>query len=673
MAIDADKWSNDLDTAERPNWHDDAFFGIHYDLHAKSQDTELGRELSAEHLIERLQRVQPDWIQCDCKGHAGYTSWPTKIGYTSPGVVQDSMRIHREATRQLGIPLGMHYSGVWDTVAIEKHPEWGRINDQGVPDTLGDGSPDSTCRLSGYDRELMIPQMLELVDEYDVDGFWVDGENWAARPCWCDRCQAAYRDAYGDREIPRSPDDPGWADWLAFHRQLFVDHVRGYADAIHARKPSCTIVSNWMYTMRQPDAVEAPVDYFSGDFDWRWGADRAAVEGRLLDGRGRSWDLMAWGFTKSGPIPDTAPWVMKSATQLSQETAEVVALGGAVMIYDTPQRSGWLTGWHQDTLAEVAHFCRARKETCFHSVSRSEIAILHPKDHYYTVAGPLFEQRNANYAIEGALHALLELQYSADILTDDAVQRRGLDQYRMIVVPERTQLGDETYAALDVFANRGGHVLLTGPTAAVDFPDLVGAVVDGPVITDPVYLAAANRAVGVDGPWQPVTPKVGTESWGHALRQQELGKDETDQVIVTHHPHGEGSVTVVHGPFFEQYHNEHPPMARRFLDELIDRLNISWEVVVDGPPALEVTVRTQDDQLAINLINRGAGETLSPRRVMFDDLTPIANVCIKVSRQEAPHSIRLEPSDDPVPWAYLNGTLDITVPVVRIHDIVVIA
>ena len=43
-----------------------------------------------------------------------------------------------------------------------------------------------TCRLSGYDTELMLPQMLEIVDRYDVDGFWVDGEGAAAFGYWWD-------------------------------------------------------------------------------------------------------------------------------------------------------------------------------------------------------------------------------------------------------------------------------------------------------------------------------------------------------------------------------------------------------------------------------------------------------------------------------------------------------
>jgi len=41
------------------NWHDEAFFGIYYDLHANADDTELGRELTVEHVTIRLRRPEP--------------------------------------------------------------------------------------------------------------------------------------------------------------------------------------------------------------------------------------------------------------------------------------------------------------------------------------------------------------------------------------------------------------------------------------------------------------------------------------------------------------------------------------------------------------------------------------------------------------------------------------
>ncbi|HEY7117010.1 MAG TPA: alpha-amylase family protein, partial [Tepidisphaeraceae bacterium] len=513
-----------------PNWHEDAFFGIHYDLHAGADDTVLGKELSVEHLVERLERVKPDWIQCDCKGHPGYTSWPTKVGSTSPGVVQDGLRMHREATRRLGIPLGMHYSGVWDTRALELHPEWARVDADGIADGPNrpqtgasvPGRADMTCRLGPYDRELMIPQMLELIDEYDVDGFWVDGENWASKPCWCERCTAEFTRRTGIAAIPRGSGDPHWDDWLAFHRGLFVEHVTAVADAVHARKPGCLVCSNWMYTMRQPDPIQAPVDYLSGDFDHAWGADRAAVEGRLLDSRSRdlSWDLMAWAFAKTGPFFGPIPWVMKTPTHLCQEVSEVVALGGAVMIYNTPQRTGWLTDWHQDLLGQVADFCRSRKGLCFKTQTVPQAAVLHLSQHLYAHNLPLYNNGEAAEAVEGALHALLETHRSTDVLPEEAALARMLD-YSLLVIPERRRPSDRLLAALRGYVEGGGALLLTGADVAVDYPDLVGADPAGEPpassFDDPgmaiVDLPVGHRAAPVFGRWQPVTPRSGTEVW----------------------------------------------------------------------------------------------------------------------------------------------------------------
>jgi len=670
MTHDADRASSDKTRTRR--WHDDAFFGIHYDLHANANDTELGRELTVDHLVERLERVRPDWIQCDCKGHAGFTSWPTTVGYTSPGVVNDSLRIHREATRRLGIPLGMHYSGVWDTEAIIHHPEWARLDAEGNPDHQDMPWAISTSRLSGYDAQYMIPQMLELVNEYDVDGFWVDGENWASKPDWREACQAEFTRRTGISEIPKAPGDGHWREWLDFHRDLFVEHVTQYTNAVHERKPECLVASNWMYTMRQPEPIVAPVDYLSGDFEYRWGADRAAVEGRLLDGRDVSWDLMAWGFTKAGDLHDGgSPWIMKSATQLAQEVSEVVALGGAVMIYDTPQRTGYLTDWHQDTLGEVARFCRARQPFCFKSESRSQVAVLHPHTDYYAKVEGTYVQGDINHPIEGALHCLLEQQRSTDVLTEDALVRH-IDRYRLIVIAERSTVSDETRAVLDKFVRDGGHLVISGVTAAADFPEWTGATPAGEPVEGWSYLPVAQRAVGVSGPWQPVTAGDGAESWTHLMKQQEVAKDTTDQAVVVHCPIGTGSVTSIHGNVFREYYNGHPPLLRDFVRGLIDRLAIDWEVAVDGPPALEVVTRTQGGRLAINLINRGAGETLSPRRVQFDELDPIERVPIMVRQEHRPQSVSLEPSADPVQWTWHEGVLSIMVPSVRIHDIITV-
>ena len=654
------------------HWHDEVFFGIHYDLHAHEGDTALGSELTEENLRDVMRRVRPDWIQCDCKGHPGWTSWPTETGSTSPGVVADSMKVHADVCRELGIRLGMHYSGVIDKRALELHPEWAQIGADGKP------SDGSTCRLSAYDDELMIPQMLELIDKYDVDGFWVDGENWAVRPCWCGRCKAEFARRTGIAQVPAEAGREHWDAWLAFHRDLFVEHVTRYAEAIHRRKPHCAVCSNWMYTIRQPEPIAAPVDYLSGDYMPNFGAYRAALEARFLDARrGISWDLMCWGFTKHWGR-DGSVW--KTARHLCQELAEVLALGGAAMVYAKPQRTGRLVGWHHDILAEVAEFCRARKPWCFGTETASDAAVLHLAGHYYTCNDPSFNYGEAVDPVEGALHAMLETHRSTDILPEEAaVERMG--DYSLIVVPAQTHLSEALVAALEAFAGEGGFVVLSGAHLAEEVPQLVGAQPAGGIEPSgkhsrawgEIFLELDGQAVGVGGPWQAVRC-TDSEPVATALASYDPQLDRTDQVVVTRRRVGPGAILAVHGPVFRDYFRDHCPRLRRWLARLVGELPIRWRAELSGPAWLEMVLRRQDARLRVNLIHRGAGEMTYENRVIVDELPPVRDVTLRVCREARPTSVTLQPGDEALEWTYDEraGVIEVRVDRVDIHRVVAI-
>src|ERR1700759_2417184 len=73
----------------------DCFFGLHFDLHPRFDDTELGRDVTDEMVTHLLESVRPDFIQYDSKGHPGYLGFASKTGMSSPGIVQDSLAIWR--------------------------------------------------------------------------------------------------------------------------------------------------------------------------------------------------------------------------------------------------------------------------------------------------------------------------------------------------------------------------------------------------------------------------------------------------------------------------------------------------------------------------------------------------------------------------------------------------
>lgn len=67
--------------------------------------------------------VQPNYIQTNCKGYPGYSSYLTKGGNTAPRFVVDPLCIWRDVTARNVIGLYMHYWGVW-AHAVELHPVW---------------------------------------------------------------------------------------------------------------------------------------------------------------------------------------------------------------------------------------------------------------------------------------------------------------------------------------------------------------------------------------------------------------------------------------------------------------------------------------------------------------------------------------------------------------------
>lgn len=647
-------------------WHDDVFFGIHYDLHATEEDTELGAGLTEEHLEAMFKETNPDWVQCDCKGHPGWTSWPTKTGYASPGVIKDSLRIHSDVCKKLGIKLGMHYSGVIDKKAAAERPEWYQIH--------GDGSPDvnrgATCRQSRYRREFMIPQLLELIETYGVDGFWVDGENWACQPCYCERCQSGFKNRTGISPAPMDATEKGWALWLEYQRDLFLEHVTDYADAVHGADPECQVCSNWMYTMRMPGPIKAPVDYLSGDYTWDWGAERAAVEARMLDNRSLSWDLMVWGFSRPAKGQEgEGLWQHKDSLHLCQEVSEVVALGGAVMVYGKPERNGRLIPWHNKVIADVGDFCRERREFCFKSESASEAAVLHLESTFVTRNDPLYNFGTAMEPIEGALHGLLENHISADILINETLVEK-MSRYKLIVVPDQCVIDNATRGRLKTYMEEGGVCFFSGAFMAERYPDLCGCLGSRGSYGN-ATLGAGGMGTVVQGPWAIPVLREGTETVKYLLSSQNP-EERTQTPAITYVPLGQGGALTAHGPLFRGYFLRHYPVLRSVIEEVIASRGIPWTVQAKGSRALEIIQRRQKGKLSINLINKGAAETLSPHRVVVEELPPLKDVELSIRMDEKPISVKLQPGDRDLPLAFEKGRLRVSVAEVAIHDIVVI-
>ena len=92
----------------------ESFTGFHFDFHASLSDKEIGKTFTAAMLDSFLTATKPDYVQVDCKGHFGISSYPTKVGTPAPEIEKDILRIWRDVTNKHKVALYVHYSGILD-------------------------------------------------------------------------------------------------------------------------------------------------------------------------------------------------------------------------------------------------------------------------------------------------------------------------------------------------------------------------------------------------------------------------------------------------------------------------------------------------------------------------------------------------------------------------------
>jgi hypothetical protein len=665
-------------------WHgDERYLGLHYDLHADVGDTVLGTRCSEDELVPLLQMMAPDFVQTDCKGHPGYTSWFSQVADASmpPGLKHDALMQWRQATRKLGLPLHCHYSGVWDKAAGAKHPEWCVVTADGKPagapfgQNAGAPTGEKMCPRSLYLDRLMIPQMLELIDRYEVDGFWIDGDLWAVEPCYCAQCKEAWHRQTGLSEPPTQLTDPEWPRWWNFTRVSFYDMATRYCDAVHAHKPGVLVCSNWLQTFKNPGAPVVPTDWISGDNTWVWGLDGSRCEARFLSTRGKPWDIMLWNFYCSHDMgKPESPWTVKPPQMLMQEAAVLLSFGGNVQVYEHPPlRDGRLIEWRQRRLGEFATFVKARRKLCQHTETFPQIAILHSEHHLFSDVRGKNLMWNVDAApVQGAVYALLENSYGVDILDEWALLPR-VNEFPLIVVPEQARLSEPMVTALRAYVEGGGHLLLTGSDLFDRFGEKFLGFRTSEVQAEKTYaVPAADGEVSLySRNW-----RLGTVTTAKAVSS--LGRGCLLEDCLLPHPSavinqvGQGQVAYVPADVFRDFFHNRYPLTRCFIGALADRLLPNPDIRVQAPACVDVTLRRRADTHLVHLVNRASGVPNSPNNGAIDAIPAVGPVTVRMRLKAKPRQVSWALENGEIDWQWAAGSLSVRISAVMIHGVLVV-
>lgn len=221
---------------------EDCYFGIHSDFHAKpAEGLVIGKTLDESDMREICENLKPDFIQIDCKGHPGWASYPTLLGNAMPEFAVDPLMLWRKVTKEYSIGLYVHFSGVYEMKYCLEHPE------EAVIDAKGNYQS-AVLPNSRYYDELFLPQISELVEKYEIDGVWIDGDCWSVTTDYRPETMLRFQEETGislDGKPPKTPEDLYFREYVEFARKQYRKTLRYYTEMLHKKYPQIQICSEF--------------------------------------------------------------------------------------------------------------------------------------------------------------------------------------------------------------------------------------------------------------------------------------------------------------------------------------------------------------------------------------------------------------------------------------------
>lgn len=640
----------------------ESFFGMHFDFHAVPWQKNIGANADPEAIGHMLREVRPDYIQCDTKGHGGASSYPTKVGNPCPEIACDILKLWRDVTAENNVALLAHHSGVWDSVAVEKHPDWAIVDEDGKV------SKDFASVFGPYVDELLIPQMKEIALDYGLDGIWLDGECWALEVDYSKYAVEAYR-AATDKEPPKK----GEADfdaYMDFNREGFRRYVAHYVAEMKKVDPDFEIASNWMYTSYVPEEKKVPLDFISGDCFSIDSVNTARFEARSLVRQPQPWDIMAWCFN----IQDHM-FCTKSLVQMCQEAGVVISLGGGFQIYNR-QAQGSVQKWMVPLWADIAKFCREREALCHRAELVPDVGVILSTAAFYHLKNEQGQPFSPNGCreindVRGILLGTLNNQYSAEVLMTHHALAADLSQYSVLFLPNVEVIEPELRERLISYAKNGGLLIISGHTSVSLFAEELGIRILKQPEAPKMFYAEANGAFAPFRQKYVLAETAGAQVIGTLKDDDEVRWNTYSAVF----QNALGAGTVI-GCAFDlglAYTESKSAVLRDFIGDLL-ALCPAPKVRVLGSHLVDVALMQKDGQLRVNLLNL-AGEHSDGGTRSFDEIPTICDFTVLVKYPENPSSVVFAPEGKAAEWTYDKHSGYLTIPVkqLNIHKVICIS
>jgi len=626
--------------------------------------------------------AKADIMYVFAKCHYGHSYYPTKVGHRHPKLRGDFLGETIRALKDRRIAVGVYYSAGVDTHAVETHPDWERVGPDGKP--ACEEPFKWTCLFSPYTDELLLPQLIELVENYEMDQLFVDTMSHTGI-CYCVHCRRKFKERFGI-EPPRSREDPNWGTFARWRKEEYDEVARKMSETVARLRPGLEFGANWMYSVMDPWPAPEKMEVFNGDAQ---GLLLLSLAARYFAGLRKPFQVMGNRF-----LHGLGDWSVCPAEQLKQQGSSILANGGRFVVIDRLRPEGLPDEDAYRMLREVFTFLKARRAAFERSEVVPYIAILHSASSllgldYSRFDGRFKEIFEGPSPVRGAHQLLTEAGCHFTILNDSDLIKR-ISDYRAVVLPEQRELEGNLIGALREYVAGGGRVLASHPFAVgngkMALAELFGIEFRGEEESDYAYIDAgqkwkkrwARTPVIIRGKWAKIEARGADvlawkrlplgegrgESFGWGVAPAQKTRSGP---AVTLNRFGKGRAIFIAAPVFSAFTSHQNPSVRELVLALLRLLDPKPLVSIEGPRGIEIVLTRSGQTFNVHLVNRYGERLVSGVWSLVEQLPTWREIRVRLRTDKKPKRVVVQPEGKPLHFTFAGGLVECIVPSLHIH------
>lgn len=652
------------------------FRQVHLDFHTGPDIPQVGVDFDPHEFARTMQASHVNSVTVFAKCHHGHLYYETQRPERHPGLPADLdlTRQQVEALHAVGIRAPIYISIQCDEYAANTHPEWVARNPDGTPVKWAQGVFDAGWQIldmSSPYQDFVAEQISEILAHFHpVDGVFLD-------MCWDQPSVSKYAIAAMQREGLDPQDE---SDRWTYARRVALRYMQRFHRMVKESSPNAGVyfnsrpLFNLAEDIHYQEQVEIEALPTGG-----WGYMYFPINVRYARTFGKPYLGMTARFHKS--------WAdfggLKPHAALEFETAQMIAHGARCSIGDQMHPRGTLDAGAYDLIGRVYARVAEREPWLEGARPVAQIGL------FQRPSGVLRTTQSTSLSYEGATRMLTQLKHQFDVVQPGS----DFEHYALLVLPDGISLDEKLVQRLQGYLRQGGRLLASGISglsedgAELLLPEL-GLVPQGlsPYTTtyfrfSEQFASAApssdhvmyERGVRVlPGPGaQEVASVVEPyfeRAWNHFSSHRQTPPDNlTSYAAALLH----GFTAYISYPIFHAFaqHGNYP--YRLLVQAVLDRLLPNPLLRLDSAPTgLETTVMRQGERTIVHLLYYPA-ERRARNLDIIEDIIPLSALKVSLSLPEPPSTVYLAPDCTPLPFTYRTGRVELVLPELRGHAMLV--